>query len=151
MELEAETLAFLSSPVLLMLSAADADRRPAIGRGIGLEVIAPDDVAIFISRWQWPQVVRNIASSGRLAVTASRANDYLTYQVKGAATIGEATSDDVDRARRYWDAINETLARDHVPPHIVAQWSADRDMMVARLRIAEAYVQTPGPHAGTSL
>lgn len=151
MELEAETLEFLSSPVLLMVSAADVERRPAIGRGIGLTTLAPDKVAIFISRWQWPQVVRNIAQSGRLALTASRATDYLSYQVKGTATIGEATPDEIERARHYWDAINETLARDHVPPHIVAQWSADRDMMTATLHIAEAYVQTPGPHAGTSL
>jgi hypothetical protein len=142
---------FLTGPVLLMVSAADDRHRPAIGRGMGAVVKAPDCIEIMLSRWQWPEVVRNIASSGRLAVTASRARDYVTYQLKGPASVREAEGEHLECARHYWAAIAQELGQDNVPAYIVGQWSPDRDLVAARLTVAEVYVQTPGPLAGTSL
>ena len=151
MQLDGEMLEFLSSPVLFIVCAADADRRPAIARGLGVLGRGPDELDLILSRWQWPDAVRNIASSGRLAVTAARASDYVSYQLKGSATVRDADAEEVECARRYWAAISDTLVRGNVPACIAAQWAPDRDMVAARLRISEAYVQTPGPLAGTSL
>lgn len=151
MKLDSELVGFLSGPVLLMVCAAGADRRPAIGRGLGLLVRAPDEIDVILSRWQWPDVVRNIGLSGRLALTAGRASDYVTYQIKGAATVRDADAEEVECARRYREAVTEALGQENVPAYIVAQWSPDRDMVAARLRAVEVYVQTPGPLAGTSL
>jgi hypothetical protein len=146
-----ELLEFVSGPVLLMVCAADAARRPAIGRAMGVRVRAIDRIDVMLSRWQWPDVVRNIGLSGRLALTASRASDYVTYQLKGSASVHEADADELECARRYWSAISEELGRNNVPPHIYGQWTPDREMVTARLRVAEMYVQTPGPKAGTAL
>ena len=68
MQLDGEMLEFLSSPVLFIVCAADADRRPAIARGLGVLGRGPDELDLILSRWQWPDAVRNIASSGRLLV-----------------------------------------------------------------------------------
>ena len=149
--LDSELLDFVRSPVLLMVCAADSERRPAIGRAMGVRVDSAGGLDVLLSRWQWPEVVRNIGLSGRLALTASRASDYVTYQLKGAARVREAERADIEAARAYWRAVAEALARDHVPPHIAGQWSPDREMVAARLNVAEVYVQTPGPLAGTSL
>lgn len=151
MKLQGELAEFLVGPVLLVVSAADGDRRPAIGRAIGARICGPTDIEVILSRWQWPEAFRNIASSGRLALTASRARDYETYQLKGAASVREAEAEDIECARRYWTALNDELGRENVPAYIVAQWTADREMVAARMTVAEVYVQTPGPLAGTSL
>lgn len=151
MKLDSELAEFLSGPVLLVLCAADAARRPSIARGMGAIVCGPNEVDVTISRWQWPDAVRNIAVSGRLALTASRASDYVTYQLKGSATVREADGEEIERARRYWASAAEALGRENVPPYITGQWAPDRDMVTASLRVAELYVQTPGPQAGTAL
>jgi hypothetical protein len=151
MQLTSEMLDFLSSPVLLLVGAADEHRRPAMGRALGVIARAADEVDVVLSRWQWPEVVRNIASSGRLALTAARASDYVTYQLKGPAIVRRADAEELACAERYWTAITETLSGDNVPAYIVAQWAPNRDMVAARLLVTEAYVQTPGPLAGTSL
>ena len=151
MDLDEATLEFLAGPVLLMACAADGDRRPAIGRGMGVIVRAPDALDLIVSRWQWPRLVANVESSERLALTASRASDYATYQVKGSASVREADAGELGAARRYQAAIRAELGRGNVPAWISGQWVADREMATVRLRVAEAYLQTPGPRAGTSL
>jgi hypothetical protein len=105
MKLQGELADFLSSPVLLIVSAADEQGRPAIGRAMGVDVKGPDEIEMMLSRWQWPDVVRNIVSSDRLALTASRAGDYVTYQLKGRATVRETDDEVIERARLYWAAI----------------------------------------------
>ena len=151
MNLDEATLDFISGPVLLMACATDGDRRPAIGRAMGVIVQAPDTLDLIVSRWQWPQLVANAASSARLALTASRASDYVTYQVKGSALVRDAGAAELDAARHYHAAISEELGRGNVPAWISGQWAADREMVTLILSVAEAYVQTPGPRAGTSL
>jgi hypothetical protein len=151
MKLQGELADFLSSPVLLIVSAADEQGRPAIGRAMGVDVKGPDEIEMMLSRWQWPDVVRNIVSSDRLALTASRAGDYVTYQLKGRATVRETDDEVIERARLYWAAITEELGKQQVPAYLVAQWTPDRDMVAVRLKVAELYVQTPGPLAGTSV
>jgi hypothetical protein len=151
MELDDATLDFFAGPVLLMVASVDQNRRPAIGRAMGLIVRSADTLDILVSRWQWPRVLDNVAASRRLAVTASRASDYLTYQLKGAASLRESGIEEKNASRRYHDAVRAELGQLNVPVWISGQWSADRDMMAVELRIAEAYVQTPGPLAGTSL
>lgn len=151
MKLDDELLEFVSGPVLLVVGAADAARRPAIGRGMGVRVGDGDQIDVMLSRWQWPDVVRNIGASGRLALTAARASDYVTYQLKGAASLREAGADDLECARRYWLAITEVLGQSNVPAYVPGQWTPDRDMVAARLSVAEVYIQTPGPNAGTAL
>jgi hypothetical protein len=140
---------FVTGPVLLMVSAADAARRPAIGRAMGARSGKPGEIDVMVSRWQWPDVVRNIELTGRLALTASRASDYETYQLKGRAAVREAGAEELECARRYHQAIGEALSRGGVPAYLAAQWSADRGLVFARLRVDEVYVQTPGPRAGT--
>ena len=119
MKLDEGLLEFLSGPVLLMASAADSRRRPAIARGMGARGTDEGAVEVAFSSWQWPDVVSNVGASGRLALTACRANDYVTYQLKGAAALREARAEDLAHARRYWEALTEVLLQNHVPPHIM--------------------------------
>jgi hypothetical protein len=151
MDLDGEVLDFLGGPVLLIVCAADRERRPAIGRGMGLIVDGADELKLMLSRWQWPDLVRNIESSGRLALTACRASDYVSYQFKGTAHVREAEAIELECARAYWEAIDRSLQQEMVSPSVSAQWTTDREMVTARLRIVESYIQTPGPRAGASL
>ena len=150
-EIDAETMAFLTQPVMLIIASADTDRRPSIARAIGLVPRGSDVLDLIFSRWQWPTIAHDVEATGRLAVTASRPSDYVTYQFKGRAELRDAGAEEVAIVRDYCAAVIETLKGQGVPDWMVARWTIDRDLAVARLNIDEAYVQTPGPRAGTSL
>ena len=129
----------------------DMPQHPFDGvRVLGL-LVGADACDLVFSRWQWPAIARDVVASGRLALTASRPSDYVTYQLKGRAELCEAGAEAAAVAREYCASVAETLGGQGVPEWMVARWTIDRDLAVARLRIDEAYVQTPGPRAGTAL
>ena len=151
MQLSAETSRFLVSPVTIVIASSDSERRPTVGRGLGIRVGSPTHLDVIFSRWQWPRVAADLAQTRRLAVTCARPSDYVTYQVKGNADLRAAHADDVAHATRYCQEIRAVLAGLGVAPSAVAQWTAIKDLAVAMLEVTEAYVQTPGPKAGTAL
>ena len=55
---------------------------------------------------------------------------------------------DLDRADRFMTAATDELESLGVPRHLIAPWLTAREARVARLKVSEVYVQTPGPLAG---
>jgi hypothetical protein len=151
MKLNDDILQFLTSPVMIIIGTRDAANRPAIARGLGASTRNDGAIEVAFCRWQWPQTARNIEATGALAVTCTRPSDYVSYQLKGEAALQPADACAQRRAQAYCQDIHEMLAGLGVPAHMVAQWTSDRDLVVARLSVREAYVQTPGARAGTAL
>jgi len=151
MRLSDELLEFLQLPLMCIVAASDADGRPAAGRGVGLHV--QDDresIDIIFSAWQWPGLESAVRQTGRLAVTFVSPPDYRTFQIKGSATIRDIEPGDSDRADRFMTAATGILTDLGVPPVLIAPWLTARGAKVAQLSASEAYIQTPGPHAGMS-
>lgn len=147
--LDAELAAFIESPVMQIVGTADATRRPGIARGVGAwRARDPDTIDLVLSAWQWPETVANIEANGRIAVTFSRPSDYVTYQIKGTATLRPADDGEIERSAGYMVAIVSTLMRNGLLPEIIAPWLTARDAVVATIRISSVYVQTPGAQAG---
>lgn len=146
-----EIAGFLCSPVMLVIGAADMNHRPSVGRGLGVSIVGADQFDVVISRAQWPQTVLDIARNGRVAITAARPADYVSYQVKGCAALRDVDEALSAVASAYCVATGRVLADLGVPEAMVAQWLFARDLVAARVQAREVYVQTPGPSAGTAL
>lgn len=141
--------AFLMSPVMIILGSADSSLCPEIARAVGASVRADkSEVELMVSRWQWPQTVRNVEANGRLAVTFARPSDYVSYQVKGEARVITASAENIALSARYRESIAATLEGLGLEPATIAPWLVDRDLVALRLSVREIFVQTPGAEAG---
>ncbi len=150
--LDDDLTAFIESPVMQIVGTTGAVRRPAIGRGVGAwRSRDRGRIDLALSTWQWPETIANLRENGRIAVTFSRPSDYVTYQVKGTATLRPADEDEIQRSASYMVAIVSTLMRLGLAPEIIAPWLTSRDVIVATIAVSAVYVQTPGSKAGSKL
>jgi hypothetical protein len=146
---DAELAAFMASPVMIIIGTCDAAGRPEVARGCGALVRGDaGEVDIVVSGWLWPATLRNLATGGVAAATFARPADYVTYQVKGEATLAAPTPRHLDAARDYERDIRRVFAGLGLEKRLVDPWITQREPAVLRLAIAEVYVQTPGPRAG---
>lgn len=147
-----ELASFMASPVMIIVGTCDASLVPDIARAVGALVRGEEGrVDLMISRWQWPQAVRNVEANGRLSATFARPSDYVSYQVKGLATAAAAAAEHVSLAARYRDSMAATLAELGLDGRTVAPWFVDRDLVTLDLAVREIFVQTPGANAGRLL
>lgn len=136
---------------MMIVGTADNMRRPSIGRAMGLHFPGQEDVVeLTISAWQWPDTLDNIRQTGRMAATFASIADYVSYQMKGRASLRLPTEPDIERGRRYVEHVSRELSSFGVPGQVWGNWLNLRDPMIARLEVEEVYVQTPGPKAGMS-
>lgn len=140
---------FVSSPVMIILGTCNGARQPEIGRAVGA-VIKPaeDRVDLIISGWQWPGTVVNVRDNGRLSVTFARPSDYVSYQLKGTASVIAATAEHLAKSVGYVDAIAAVLSELGLRREISNRWFINRDPVVLNLLIENVFVQTPGAQAG---
>lgn len=149
MQLDGGLMEFLARPVMCIIGTANAENRPSIGRGLGVHLPEREGVLeVAISAWQWPDTVQNIRETGRLAVTFASPADYVSYQMKGAATLRPALPDDIERCERDIARVRAELLRLGVSERLTAPWLASRQAVIAIVDVAEIYVQTPGRKAG---
>lgn len=147
MQLPAEITAFLDQPVTIILGTCGAGFSPDIARGMGL-ALRDGAVEVVISRWQWPGAVANLAANGALALTVSDPRSYRTYQLKGQASLHPAGAAEQALAEEYRRRMLDLFAALSMAEDFAGKWLSLRDLVVARLEVAECFVQTPGPQAG---
>lgn len=149
MRLDDKLLEFLRRPLMCIIAGADAGGRPSAGRGVGFDVQEDrETIDVIFSAWQWPRLEADIRQTGRIAATFVSPSDYVSFQLKGRAVLQETAARHRDCAERFMTAATNELATLGVPRHIIPPWLTAREIRVARLKISEIYVQTPGPQAG---
>jgi len=152
MHIDSDLAAFLTSPVMIILGTCNAHGSPDIGRGVGARVDSSGaTVDVVVSGWQWPGTVANVRNSGRAAVTFARPSDYVTYQVKGRAHIVEYDAVASAICSRYIPKITDVLCGLGLEQRLIADWLTDREAVLIRLGLETAFVQTPGPKAGSPI
>ena len=152
MLIDGDIAAFLESPVMIILGTSDELLRPQIGRGVGASVIAPEGrIDVIVSNRQWPLAVANVRANGKLAVTFARPHDYVSYQVKGFASVHDAAPLHLARARQYISAVSAVLVGLGLEDWVAMQWFTDEEPLVLSLAVESIYVQTPGQQAGRTL
>src|SRR3984957_1834372 len=144
--------AFLESPVMIIVGSCDDGLLPQIARAAGAIVDgAKGRVDLIVSSWQWPQTIANVRRNGRLAVTFARPSDYVSYQVKGRATVIPAAAAHRACAARYVEAMTATLGGSGLDARVTAPWLVNREPAALRLAAEMIFVQTPGDKAGQRL
>lgn len=152
MKMDAELTAFLSSPVMIITGTCGDGNRPDIGRAVGASIDgASGRIRLVLSSWQWPRTVVNLRTSGRVAVTFARPSDYVSYQVKGRATVHPADPSDLAQSDRYMAAIMEVLTGLGLDRRLALPWLSNREPVVINIDVDAVYVQTPGAKAGRQL
>jgi len=150
MRLSDEIRHFVASPVMIIVGTRDEANRPSIGRAVGARIMDEEHIEVLLSAWQWPATIANLAANGQAAITFARPADYVSYQLKGTARLRAAEQADQALSRRYQADILAMFANLGLSADLVSPWLAERELVVAQLRVREAYVQTPGPKAGTA-
>ena len=149
MLIQQDLAAFMASPVMIILGTRNDALVPEIARAVGAAVRREEGcIDLMVSEWQWPKTVANVRANGQLAVTFARPSDYVSYQVKGHATVVPTTAEHTTLARRYMESMESTLGELGLEQRILAPWLIDRDLVALRLSAQEIFVQTPGAKAG---
>jgi hypothetical protein len=148
MRIDPDVAEFLESPVMIIVGTCGDGGRPAIGRAVGARVHGGGVIELVVSAWQWPSTAANVRANGRIAATFARPSDYVSYQVKGAATLRAADAADLALSERYMTSIVAALALLGLERRLVAPWLTHRDAVVVLLAADTMFVQTPGKKAG---
>ncbi len=149
MRIDERLLDFFNRPLMCIIAAADESGRPSAGRGIGFDLLQDrETMDVMFSAWQWPRLEHAILQTGKIAATFVSPSDYVSFQLKGVAEMRDTQAHDLERANRFMAAATDELESLGVGRHLIAPWLTAREARVARLRISEIYVQTPGPLAG---
>ena len=152
MIIDAERASFMQSAVMIIVGTCDDALRPQIARAMGAIVDqAAGCVDLIVSQWQWPDTIANARLNGRLAATFARPSDYVSYQVKGRATVIPASDGHCASAKRYVESMTASLTGNGLDVRVTIPWLVDREPLVLRLAPEMIFVQTPGDKAGQRL
>jgi hypothetical protein len=145
----------LDGPSWVQIGSRDAALRPAHTLAVG--VMVHDDrrtVTVFVPAARSERVLSDLRENGQIAVTFALAS-HEAYQLKGTYVSSRPT-DDGDRARQEARraALLESALEAGYPPAIarpLALGLAYTPGVAITFRVAEVFLQTPGPGAGTLL
>jgi hypothetical protein len=142
----------LDGGTTILVGSVNAQGVPACCRGLA---IASDDglstVRVFVPLATSQDTIANIATTKRIAVSATHPPDHTSIQIKGT-TRGARLADEGDRAyvERRFEQMADALDAVGLPrrvTHSVVWWPA----YAIDVDVEAIYDQTPGPNAGSRL
>lgn len=153
--LDAELAAFLEGGVSIHAASRDAQCVPHLSRAIGCRVDpGRRRVTLFLVASQSGAVLADCRANGAVAAVFSLPTTHRTVQLKGSdAALAEVGEADLVRIARYREAWIDQLAAlgfDRAIPRTIASGSRG-DIVALTFTVSAAFVQTPGPSAGTRL
>jgi hypothetical protein len=134
----------------ILVGTADPAGAPSCCRAIGIDSRDEfDTVTVYLPVATSHQIIHNLATTGRLAVTATHPRDNFATQFKGTTMEARlARDDEAPFVRARLDAFADILERIGVPRRLtrsVAHWPA----FAVTMRVEHVFDQTPGPNAGS--
>ena len=153
-QLSKEQAAFVESGVSVVLASRDAQNRPFLGRASGCHVAADGRIKIFFSRRKYPFLLDAIRRTGAIAVSFSEPSTNKSLQIKGTgAELAELEPGDIDRAADHLNLfaadVERVGIRAALPRMVLA--AAPEDLQAVVFFPAVAFIQTPGPVAGSRI
>ncbi|HET7716047.1 MAG TPA: hypothetical protein VFK86_10515 [Bauldia sp.] len=145
---------FLQSGVSMVLASCDGNRRPVVGRGLACRIDEAGNVRLVVRTGSNPDLLSAIARGGGLAATFTRPSDHRSIQLKASFARTAATDpQDGAAAARQTAALRANLIEDGYWEAFAAQYCAFEPdgLTVIEFVPERAFVQTPGPGAGSPL
>jgi len=152
--LTAELSAFLQSGVSVILASVRPDRTPVAGIALACRVDPNGSVRVLLPRARNDALLDAIQQGGAIAATFSRPRDHRSIQLKAsAACVVNARSDDLPEITRQCCGMRDELISADYAPAFAAAFVAFEPSALAAIEFfpARAFVQTPGPGAGSEL
>lgn len=143
---------FMDDGVSVVLATADADGIPSCCRAVA--ITSRDEfetLTIYVPAATAQETIANVATTRRVAVSATRPLSHQSVQVKGI-TRGVRLAPAADEAfvRAKFDSFAAVLDQIGLPrrrARSIAQWPA----FAIDITIEEIFDQTPGPKAGSAI
>lgn len=152
LRLTPDVVAFIQSPVSILVSSQGIDGLPVLARAI-VALVTPDGdrIRLCLRSHDAAALLQGAAAHGQVAAMFSRPSTSETIQIKGNAVVIEDTlpADDAAR-RRYLPAmITELMPLGH-GAELVACIVSDHGspLRILSFRPSVVFDQTPGPGAG---
>jgi hypothetical protein len=142
----------LESAGTILVGTRDATLIPEITRGWG-PTILPDGhtIDVCVSLSAGAKTLENLRESDEIAVTFHQTVTYQTVQLKGRFLgSGELTPQDWESVERQRNILTEQ-SKIHGIPLSMGMRILTPDLVRLRFMVQQAFEQTPGPDAGSSL
>lgn len=153
--LDAEHARFVQSGVSITLSSRNEAMRSSVGKGIACRVSEDRrTVTVFLMRKRAAPVLVDLEAGFPVAAVFCLPSTHRTIQLKaGAASVAPMDAAQAPEAMRQKEALALDLATfGYTPSFVRAYFSYEADDMVAVTFSPEAaFMQTPGPRAGTPM
>jgi len=153
--LDPEHATFIQGRVSIIAASRDTHNEPNLSRAVGCRV-APDrrSVTLFLFAAQSGALLANLRANGTIAVVFSEPSTHRTLQLKGRdANVAPMEITDAQILVAYREGFAEELAGMGYQEVFARTLlgCATGDVVAVSFTVAEAFVQTPGPKAGTPL
>ncbi len=153
--IDAELAAFIEGGVSILAASRDARCVPNLARALGCRV-APGRrrVTLFLLASKSAPLLADFRANGAIAVVFSQPSSHRTVQLKGTdagiAAVDEADAVRIARNREAFVRELTSMGYDaSLPATLLA--GARGDVVAVAFTVSAAFVQTPGPAAGTPL
>jgi hypothetical protein len=146
-----DLVAFVHGGVAVTVGTRDADRRPAVTRAWGPEVLADGrTLKLCVIAPPGSSTRANLEANGAIAVGFSPPTIARALQIKGAAaSVREPEPAELERAERHLLAFSAEAEQLGIPGRVARRFfGAPSDFLSVTVSIDEVFDQTPGPRAG---
>lgn len=153
--LDPDWVRFIEGGVSITVASRDAANVPTLSKGYGCRVLDGDrGVRILVVGLQSMELLRDIETGGAVAAVFAEVGTHRALQLKGTdARVEMADAEDREHARRYCEGFSRNLAALGFAPGLLQgffEYAAD-DLRVVAFVPVEAFLQTPGPKAGSKI
>ena len=150
--MEAAIVELMESPCSLIVGTVDADGLPDATRGWGVLVLDGGAQIRLLLAANAAVTLRNLRSTGRIALTATNFRTFDSVQVKGIAlAVEEATDADRARFEKFCaDCVRTLHEIDDTPEALIGRFMPS-GVVACIMTADELFDQTPGPGAGKCL
>jgi hypothetical protein len=153
--IDEELAAFLQSGIALHVASIGPGNVPHITRAAGCRVSADRlAVTVYLVESHGREVVEQLRANGKIAVVFTRPRSHRTVQLKGVdARVSTPRPADLAEVDRQVEAFGEELGSIGFPGRFGRTLAGTSASGFAAITFtpSAAFVQTPGPSAGTAL
>jgi hypothetical protein len=149
-----DLVAMMARGVSVIVASHDAALRPNLMRAVGSRIEGDGAITVYLARRQSRQVVQDLAATGHIAVVFSEPSTHRSVQLKATRVeMRSAEAQDTPVLERYRQAMEREIQQVGFAPPLTRAMLAHRldDLVAVRFTPEQAFDQTPGPRAGTSL
>jgi hypothetical protein len=153
--LDAEHAAFIQGGVSIVVAARNADHATTVSRAVGCRVSADRrQVTLLLSAAQSAELLADVRDNGIIAVVFSQPRRHLAIQLKGGdAGVVPLADEDPHLVAAYRKRLADEVAPiGYNDAFVKAVMSVvPGDLVAVAFTPSAAFLQTPGPKAGTRL